>query len=128
MCSIIYKADDAGVYSPLPIQPAGRRKGEPPPTPMNLYKQSLVFGLLFFIVMLLVAVFHDDGILTVFELEEEIIELKQSNEALTRENSRIRGEIEGLKTDPRAVEKIAREKLNWVKPGETVYQIVKKKE
>ncbi len=95
---------------------------------MNLYKQSIVFGLIFFVVMLLVAVFHDDGILTVFELEKEIIQLKQSNESLKKENTRIRAEIEGLKSDPRAVEKIAREKLNLVKPGETVYQIVKKKD
>jgi cell division protein FtsB len=38
---------------------------------------------------------------------------------------KIRREIKALKSNPLAIEKIAREKLNLVKPGETVYQIVR---
>ena len=93
---------------------------------MNLYKQSIVLGVLFFVVMMLVAFFHEDGIVTVFDLEKEMDRLKSSNAALAKDNQKVRREIEGLKSDPRVVERIAREKLNLVKPGETVYQIVKK--
>ncbi|MBT5257275.1 MAG: septum formation initiator family protein, partial [Nitrospina sp.] len=36
----------------------------------------------------------------------------------------LRFEIEALKSDPLSIEVLAREKLNMVRPGETVYQIV----
>lgn len=77
--------------------------------------------------MIIVAVFHENGILTVFEFREQIGKLQQGNEALARENHQLRREIEALKSNPLAIEKIAREKLNLVKPGETVYKIVREK-
>jgi cell division protein FtsB len=88
-------------------------------------QQILYLSLTFFVVMILVAVFHEDGILTVLKLEEDLVELKDSNEKLRDENKGIRREIKLLKNDPFAIEKIAREKLRMVKPGETVYQIVR---
>ncbi|OGW15471.1 MAG: hypothetical protein A3K09_02975 [Nitrospinae bacterium RIFCSPLOWO2_12_FULL_47_7] len=81
----------------------------------------------FFVVMIMVAVFHKDGILTVNDFKEEQRKLKESNVTLEQENQRIALEIEELKTEPFAIEKLAREKLNLVKPGETVYQIVREK-
>ncbi|MBI5427618.1 MAG: septum formation initiator family protein [Nitrospinae bacterium] len=80
-----------------------------------------------FMVMVLVAVFHKDGILTVFDFQKELVKLKDSNVSLAEENSRLRTEIGELKNDPFAMEKLAREKLNLVRPGETVYQIVREK-
>ncbi len=85
----------------------------------------MVFALFF--VMVLVAVFHKDGILTVNEFREEQSKLISDNQALAQENRRLAEEIEELKNDPFAIEKIAREKLNLVRPGETVYQLVREK-
>lgn len=85
----------------------------------------MVFALFF--VMVLVAVFHKDGILTVNEFREEQSKLVADNQALAQENRRLAEEIEELKSDPFAIEKIAREKLNLVRPGETVYQLVREK-
>jgi cell division protein DivIC len=48
-------------------------------------------------------------------LEAEVVRL----EALEKQ---YKGEIEALKTDPTYVERVAREKLNLVKPNETVFQ------
>ena len=81
----------------------------------------LVMIFSFFFVMILVAVFHKDGILTVNGYKEEQEKLRESNETLVRENKQLAQEIHELKTDPFAIEKIAREKLNLVRPGETVY-------
>jgi cell division protein FtsB len=39
-------------------------------------------------------------------------------EQLKRENSQVMEEIKSLKTDPKTIEKIAREELGLVKPGE----------
>lgn len=49
------------------------------------------------------------------QLQKEIIELQN-------ENKRLRKEAEALKSDPEHIEKMARERLNLIKEGETVYQ------
>ena len=67
----------------------------------------LALILSFFFVMLMVAVFHKDGILTVNEFKDEQKKMKESNESLSQENRKIAAEIEDLKTDPFAIEKIA---------------------
>jgi len=43
---------------------------------------------------------------------------------LRTKNEKLRMEIKGLKSDPYEIEKIAREKLHLVKPGDQVYHIV----
>lgn len=47
-------------------------------------------------------------------LRKQIVQVQQDNELYTRQ-------IEGLKTDQKAVEKEAREQLGYAKPGEYVY-------
>ena len=74
--------------------------------------------------MIIVAIFHEDGILTVHKFERELTEFEASNETLKQKNQKLRSEIEALKYDPSSIEILAREKLNMVRPGETVYQIV----
>lgn len=93
---------------------------------MSRFQQILALSCAFFVLLILTALFHDEGIFTVFKLQDEMVEMEKNNEALSAENLKIRREIEALKSNPLAIEKIAREKLNLVKPGETVYQIVRK--
>ena len=45
-------------------------------------------------------------------------------EGLKKENQKLRYEIDELKSNPFAIEILAREKLNMVRSGETVYQLV----
>ena len=73
---------------------------------------------------IIVATFHEEGILTVHEFENELIEFEASNETLKQKNQKLRLEVEALKSDPLSIEILAREKLNMVRPGETVYQLV----
>ncbi len=93
---------------------------------MARYHQILLLTFAFFFVLVLVAVFHDEGILRVFKLQDQMAKMDQSNKTLYENNLKIRKEIKGLKSNSLAIEKIAREKFNWVKPDETVYQIVRK--
>lgn len=51
------------------------------------------------------------------ELESEIKELEQTNGAL-------RVEVKRIQHDPARIEELARERLGFVKKGETVYQLV----
>lgn len=93
---------------------------------MSRFRQILILSLAFFALLVLTAFFHDEGIFTVFKLQDQMTEMRKNNEVLSKKNLEIRREIEALKSNPLAIEKIAREKLNLVKPGETVYQIVRK--
>ena len=88
-------------------------------------QKTLALGFVLIVAMGLAAVFSDKGFMNVHDFTEELNYLKKSNTDLAEENSRIQKEIDALKSDPYAVEMIARDKLNLVKPGETVYQIVR---
>lgn len=50
-------------------------------------------------------------------LEKEMIELKAVNDSLAQENRRLR-------SDPRAAEKVAREKFGFTREGEKVFRFV----
>ena len=88
-------------------------------------QKTLALGLVLIAAMALAAVFSDKGFMNVSDFTEELNYLKKSNTVLAEENAHIRKEIDALKSDPYAVEMLARDKLNLVKPGETVYQIVR---
>jgi cell division protein FtsB len=64
------------------------------------------------------AIVGDNGYLELRRREEENLELNRKIEQLRQENKAILQEIKALKTDPKAIEKIAREELGMVKPGE----------
>ncbi len=49
-----------------------------------------------------------------YEIEQHLLEQQKDNEALRIQNYK-------LKTDPKAVERVAREKFGWSKSGEKVY-------
>jgi cell division protein FtsB len=50
------------------------------------------------------------------QLQMEIKDLEQ-------ENARLRDHIERLKSDPEAIEREAREKLHYARPGEVIYAL-----
>jgi len=70
------------------------------------------------------AVFHENGILNAYRFEQEQVKIKEENQELRLHNNSLRQNILALKSDPYAIEKIAREKLNLAKPGDKVYRIV----
>jgi len=88
-------------------------------------QKTLGLGLVLIAVMALAAVISDKGFMNVSDFTEELNYLKKSNAVLVEENTRIQKDINSLKSDPYAVEKLARDKLNLVKPGEIIYQIVR---
>ena len=74
--------------------------------------------------LMIMAVFHENGILNAYRFEQEQVKMKEGNEGLRRQNDLLRQDIASLKSDPYAIEKIAREKLNLAKPGDQIYRIV----
>jgi cell division protein FtsB len=50
-------------------------------------------------------------------------QLQQEIQQLQQENSAMQQQIERLKNDPDAIEREAREKLHYAKPGEVIYTL-----
>jgi len=78
-----------------------------------------VFGLLT-VAMLLLAVFNDKGALQVRAQARKLEAIQTELNRLDAENKQLGAEIQGLRSDPAAIEKFAREELKLVKPGEIV--------
>jgi cell division protein FtsL len=93
-------------------------------TKNSRYQKIFLLCLGFFLLLLLMAVFHENGILNAYQLEQEQHKIISENENLRTKNEKLRMEIKGLKSDPYEIEKIAREKLHLVKSGDQVYNIV----
>ena len=96
-------------------------------TESSRYQKILLLSLGFFLLLVLMAVFHESGILNAYRLEQEQLKMKNENEILRARNEKFRLEIDALKSDPYEIEKIARERLNLIKPGDQVYYIVQTK-
>lgn len=69
------------------------------------------------------SLFGDRGILHLMAQRERALVLAREIEALRGENARLAGDIAALRTDPAAIERIAREELGLARPGETVFLI-----
>ncbi len=69
------------------------------------------------------ALFGDRGLLELLKVRDEIESLDQEIAMLRAENRRILEEVRSLKTSPLVVERLARENLGLVKPGEVVLLI-----
>jgi cell division protein FtsB len=68
-------------------------------------------------------VFGANGALVFHEKRAEYLKLQQETEQLQQENLRLQQHIQSLKSDPKAIEKEAREQLKYAKPGEVVYTV-----
>jgi cell division protein FtsL len=61
-------------------------------------------------------------------LSEEKYNLEQQIQQHESENKRLETEAAALSRDPKAVERVAREKLGWARPDEKVYRFEPPKE
>jgi cell division protein FtsB len=99
-----------------PAPASGARPDVKHVRPASYVAISLGFSLLVFGFFLL----SPSGLLKVRKQRIQLAAMQADVEKLYAENRRLEEEVVALKTDPKAVEKIARETLNLVKPGEVV--------
>jgi cell division protein FtsB len=69
------------------------------------------------------AVFGANGLVDYQQKRRESRELDGQIKALQQQNGGMEQEIKALKTDPKTIEKEARERLRYARPGEVVYTI-----
>jgi cell division protein FtsB len=63
------------------------------------------------------------GLARMLELRRDLRALRARNAQLAADNERLARDAEGLRTDPAALERVARAELGWVKPGELVVDL-----
>jgi cell division protein FtsB len=62
-----------------------------------------------------------EGLRKYQRLSRDVESARAVNADLAAENQRLAREVRGLRTDPAALERAAREELQYVRPGERVY-------
>ena len=80
-------------------------------------------ALLVFVASVLVinALFGEKGLIESMKVRRQYRELASSIAQLKRENAAFRDEARRLRTDPRAIERLAREELGLISPGELLF-------
>ena len=80
-----------------------------------------LFGSLI-ILLMLVTVFGERGVLHLWRLYGEENRLDEQNYRLQKANAALRRRIYRIRNDDAYLEKLAREELNLVRPGDIVYR------
>jgi len=65
--------------------------------------------------------FGANGMVVYRQKRAEYLDMQKEVNHLQKDNQRYTNQIEALKSDPRTIEKEAREQLHYAKPGEVVY-------
>lgn len=67
--------------------------------------------------------FGPNGMIVYQQKRSEYRKLQRDIHSLQQENQRYSEQIKALKSDPKAIEKAAREELRYARPGEVVYVV-----
>ena len=76
------------------------------------------------LLLLLALCFGEMGLPGYFAMRDHARQLEQDIRELQRTTAGLRGDIDRLEHDPDRIEQLARERLGYVRKGETVYHVV----
>jgi len=91
----------------------------------SLRKKSVIITLLIALPAFSFILFSNKGILQRYALETDKKEILQKIQQAQIERQRLQQQSKALDSDPKAIEKVAREKYGMIKDGETVYKVKK---
>jgi cell division protein FtsB len=96
------------------------QRQDPPPTSLKL---RLLFTLALCAILAMVgrSLVGDRGLFEVWRKKSAYQKLAAEVQALREENVQLKQEIQALRSDPDAIERIAREQLGYSKPGEITF-------
>ena len=83
---------------------------------------ALILSGLFFVGMMALAIHSEKGFLAMWEKHHELARLESGTADAKAVNAKLRQEIWRLLNDLEYIEKIAREELRLVRPGEVVFE------
>ena len=68
-------------------------------------------------------VFGSHGLLAMRRTQSQVQELRGEIDRLNQQNTHLNKQVQALRTDPKAVERIAREEMGLARPGEMIFKI-----
>ena len=68
-------------------------------------------------------VFGTHGVLAMLRTQKEIQQIREQIGKIDAENKSLSNEVNALRTDPKAIERIAREDMGLARPGELIYKL-----
>lgn len=97
-------------------------RGDRSPSEVGLRRKAgLLFSVIVFFALVVGSLFGDGGLLELWQEKGRARALGREVEALRFDNGRLADEVNALRRDPRAIERVAREELGLIRPGETVF-------
>jgi cell division protein FtsB len=81
-----------------------------------------ILGLALF-ALLVHDVFGPHGFIAMRRTQKEIDEVREQIGNINTENKSLTDQVNSLKTDPKAIERIAREEMGLARPGEFIYKL-----
>jgi cell division protein FtsL len=78
------------------------------------------------VVLLVHEIFGQHGFLALRQEKKEIESLRQQIRQLQHENDELDKRIKALQSDPKAIERLAREQMRLARPGEIIYTLPEK--
>ncbi len=86
--------------------------------------RGAILGLILVCVALVVhEIFGANGYLALRRQKQQYQELQQQIQALQEQNQKLQKQVQGLKSDPHAIEKMARDQMHLARPGEIIYTL-----
>ena len=81
-----------------------------------------ILGLALF-ALLVHDVFGTHGFIAMRRTQKEIAQVREDIGKINDENKSLADQVNSLKTDPKAIERIAREEMGLARPGELIYKL-----
>jgi cell division protein FtsB len=91
----------------------------------TLKNRNVLLSLLVIVPATSFVTFSNKGILQRMSLESQKHQLQEKKSRAEEEQAKLRGQVKALDSDPRAIEKVARERYGMIREGETVYRVKK---
>lgn len=90
----------------------------------TLARVAIVIGAIMVGALTISLFFDEMGVRKYLAMQQHARDLQADIHSLERENGDLRIEIQRIQQDPIRMEELARERLGFVRKGETVYQLV----
>ncbi len=94
-----------------------------PPEPSFLRRHGRTILFVLVTALLVHDVFGAHGFLAMRRTQKEITRLRQEIEQLNAGNHQLAEQVKALKSDPRIIERIAREEMGLARPGELIFKL-----
>jgi len=98
-----------------------KTKAPEPPSFWSRYARYILALGLFLIAMH--DLFGSHGLLAMRRTQTQVKQLRGEIDRLNQENTQLSKQVQALRTDPKAVERIARDELGLARPGEMIFKL-----